>query len=96
MGSSKHFLEEEKFRKRASAPMGNQLDLARFLTAGFIRQYPDLRDKLILSIEQWEGTHQKPFKHQGIALGEPGHVLLRSVSYSTADIRGLRFFCIGL
>eukprot|EP00435_Cladocopium_sp_Y103_P005488 s3877_g1.t2 len=52
VGSSKHFLEEEKFRKR------------------FLRQYPQLRDQIIESIEQWEESNSKTFSHKGIPLGD--------------------------
>ncbi|CAK8995568.1 unnamed protein product [Durusdinium trenchii] len=52
VGSSKHFLEEEKFRKR------------------FLKQYPLLRDKIIESIEEWEGSNEKIFTHKGIGLGD--------------------------
>ncbi|CAE7473840.1 ANKRD17 [Symbiodinium natans] len=51
IGNSKHFLEEEKFRRR------------------FVRQYPELRDKMIESIEAWETAEEKTFLHNGIALG---------------------------
>lgn len=51
VGNSKHFLEEEKFRRR------------------FVRQYPELRDKLIDSISDWETAEGKTFLHNGIALG---------------------------
>lgn len=52
VGSSKHFLEEEKFRKR------------------FLRQYPQLRDQLIESIEHWEESNSRTFSHKGIPLGD--------------------------
>lgn len=83
VGSSKHFLEEEKFRKR------------------FLRQYPQLRDKLLESIEQWETDKSKTFTHKNIALGDQlrelkEHAVVLASARGDLSIMGLLLQALGI
>eukprot|EP00439_Symbiodinium_sp_Y106_P072300 s1003_g13.t1 len=67
--------------RRAEAPMrqklrqlytqtGRDVQELNDVFACFVRQYPELRDKLIDSISDWETAEGKTFLHNGIALGD--------------------------